>query len=217
MHLWGQVCDVDALQAIAERHRLKLLFDAAHAFGCRTPQGRVGGFGELEVFSFHATKFVNSLEGGAVVTNDDEIARQVRLMRNFGFLGYDNVGSIGTNGKLNEFNAAMGLASIAQVEELIDVNRRNHAAYQRALTQLPGLTLMDYSDLARHNYQYLLVDVDETAAGVSRDEIVALLSSEGVNARRYFHPGCPRMAPYSPARSARAARRCRSPSVWRAV
>lgn len=196
VHLWGRACDTAALAAIAERHKLALLYDAAHAFSCATGGTMVGNFGDLEVFSFHATKFLNTFEGGAIATNSDAIARRLRLMVNFGFAGYDMVVELGTNGKMHEMSAAMGLASLAQVEGLIDVNRRNHAEYQRAIAPLPGLTLMDYSDLPRHNYQYVLVDVDEAVAGVSRDEIVRLLWSEGVNARRYFHPGCPRMAPY---------------------
>jgi dTDP-4-amino-4,6-dideoxygalactose transaminase len=196
VHLWGQVCDVDALQAIADRHRLKLLFDAAHAFGCRTPQGRVGGFGELEVFSFHATKFVNSLEGGAVVTDDDGIARQVRLMRNFGFLGYDNVGSIGTNGKLTEFHAAMGLTSIDAMHDFVRQNRRNHGLYRAGLSGLPGLTLKTYDGRHQLNYQYVVAEVDPAVCPISRDRLLDVLWAENVRARRYFYPGVHRMEPY---------------------
>ena len=129
VHLWGQVCDAAGLQQIADEHGLKLLFDAAHALGCASDQGSVGTFGALEVFSFHATKFVNSLEGGAIVTNDDDLARKVRLMKNFGFLGFDNVGYVGTNGKMNEFSAAMGLTSLESMRRL----RLGQSAQSRAL------------------------------------------------------------------------------------
>jgi dTDP-4-amino-4,6-dideoxygalactose transaminase len=112
VHLWGQPAAVDELQAIADEHGLSLMFDAAHAFAC-THQGRmIGGFGRAEVFSFHATKFFNSFEGGAVMTDDDEIAEKARLMRNFGFAGYDNVIHPGTNGKMIEVCAAMGLTNL---------------------------------------------------------------------------------------------------------
>ena len=171
VHLWGQVCDVNALQAIADRHRLKLIFDAAHAFGCGSADGAVGGFGALEVFSFHATKFVNSLEGGAIATNDDALARRVRLMRNFGFLGYDNVGSVGTNGKLTEFNAAMGLTSIDAMDEFVCLNRRNHDLYSAGLSGLPGLSLKTYDDRQRLNYQYIVAEVDPAVCPISRDRL----------------------------------------------
>lgn len=105
VHLWGRPCNVEALSEIADTHNLKLMFDAAHAFGC-SHQGRmIGSFGDAEVFSFHATKFLNTFEGGAIVTNSDELAEKIRLMTNFGFAGYDRVIYIGTNGKMNEVSA----------------------------------------------------------------------------------------------------------------
>src|SRR5205807_7974601 len=100
VHLWGQACDIDGIAAVARRRHLKLMFDAAHAFGCSYRGRMIGGFGDAEIFSFHATKFLNSLEGGAVVTNDGELARRMRLMKNFGFAGYDEVVYIGSNRKM---------------------------------------------------------------------------------------------------------------------
>ena len=100
VHTWGQPCDIEALARIARRRNLTLMFDAAHAFGCSYRGRMIGGFGAAEVFSFHATKFFNTFEGGAIVTNDDELAAKIRLMKNFGFHGYDNVEYIGTNGKM---------------------------------------------------------------------------------------------------------------------
>src|SRR5438552_5033660 len=109
VHVWGHTCNIDALAEITARHGLKLIFDAAHAFACSYKGRMIGSFGNAEVFSFHATKFFNTFEGGAVVTNDDELAAKIRLMKNFGFSGYDTVSYIGTNGKMNEVSAAMGL------------------------------------------------------------------------------------------------------------
>jgi dTDP-4-amino-4,6-dideoxygalactose transaminase len=109
VHLWGRPCAVNALQEIAGRRNLKLLYDAAHAFGCTDKGKMIGNFGDAEVFSFHATKFFNTFEGGAIATNDDELAARIRLMQNFGFAGFDNVVSMGTNGKMSEVSAAMGL------------------------------------------------------------------------------------------------------------
>ena len=138
VHLWGRPCDTAGLQAIADKHGLKLMFDASHAFAC-SHQGRmIGNFGECEVFSFHATKFFNTFEGGAVVTNNDELAEKIRLMKNFGFSGYDNVIYNGTNGKMTEVCAAMGLTGLESLDEFIKINRRNYHSYRDVLKDVPG-------------------------------------------------------------------------------
>lgn len=196
VHVWGTPCDADRLEAIARRHNLKLLFDAAHAFGCSLGHRSVGSLGDVEVFSFHATKFINSLEGGAIVTNDDEIARKARLMHNFGFEDYDKVVMEGTNAKLNEVSAAMGLTSLEQMDALMAVNRRNYTLYQQGLRGIPGIRLMQIGNAGRHNFQYMVLEVDETVAGITRDDLVNVLWQENVHARRYFYPGCHRMEPY---------------------
>jgi dTDP-4-amino-4,6-dideoxygalactose transaminase len=193
VHLWGRACDVEGLSRIAERHDLALIFDAAHACGCSHGGRMIGGFGRAEVFSFHATKFINSFEGGAVVTHDAALAERMRFMRNFGFAGYDNVVSVGTNGKMTEVCAAMGLTSIEALDEIVAANRANYEGYVRGLGPVAGLSLLAFDEVERNNYQYVVVQVDESEAGLSRDEVVELLFSEGVLARRYFHPGCHRM------------------------
>jgi len=196
VHTWGRGCDVEALEGIARRRSLHLLFDAAHAFACWHKGKPIGGFGRCEIFSFHATKFFNSFEGGAVATNDDSLAEKMRLMRNFGFRGNDNVIYIGTNGKMTEVCAAMGLTSLESVDEFVAINRRNCLAYRRELNGIPGVTLMAYNESERTNYQYIVVEVDEREAGLGRDELVQVLTAENVLARRYFFPGCHRMEPY---------------------
>jgi len=196
VHVWGQACDIDALTDIARRHNLKLMFDAAHAFACSSKGRMIGNFGDAEVFSFHATKFFNTFEGGAVVTNNEELAEKMRFMRNFGFAGYDNVEYVGTNGKMNEICAAMGLTSLESIEEFIEVNYRNYRAYQHGLADIPGLKLFEYDETEKRNYQYIIVEVDEEVAGLSRDQVVAILHAENVLARRYFYPGCHLMEPY---------------------
>jgi dTDP-4-amino-4,6-dideoxygalactose transaminase len=197
VHLWGRSCDVAALQDIATRHGLKLIFDAAHAFGCSQNGRMIGGFGNAEVFSFHATKFINTLEGGMVTTNDDELALKIRRMKNFGFTGYDEVESIGTNGKMNEISAAMGLTNLESMTEFVAINRAHYQHYKEGLADLPGVSVMPYDESERCNYQYVVLEVEETKAGISRDELVDRLHSRGIIARRYFHPGCHRMEPYA--------------------
>lgn len=196
VHLWGQPCNVEQLTEIARRRNLTLLFDAAHAFGSSHKGQMVGSFGDAEVFSFHATKFFNTFEGGAVTTNSDELATKIRLMKNFGFAGFDNVIYIGTNGKMTEMSAAMGLTSLESVDEFIAANRANHLLYQEQLSGLPGVRVLRYDEEEKNNYQYVVVEIDESAAGVSRDAIVRALHAEKVIARRYFYPGCHRMEPY---------------------
>ena len=196
VHLWGQPCDIDALARIAEKHKLALLYDAAHALGCTSGGKMIGGFGDAEIFSFHATKFINSFEGGAIATNNTELADKIRLMKNFGFSGYDNVVYTGTNGKMPEVSAAMGLTSLESIDEFIAVNRRNYLAYRDNVEDIPGIRMLPYSDKERSNFQYIVLTLDEDVAGISRDDIIEVLHRENVMARRYFYPGCHRMEPY---------------------
>lgn len=196
VHVWGRPCAVEALTEIAQRRRLKLMFDAAHAFGNSYRGRMIGNFGQAEVFSFHATKFFNTFEGGAVVTNDEELATKIRLMTNFGFAGYDNVIYVGTNGKMTEVAAAMGLTGLESLDTFIAANRLNHAAYQLGLQNIPGIRLISYDETEFCNYQYVIVEVDEAMAGINRDMLVQVLHAENVLARRYFYPGCHEMEPY---------------------
>jgi dTDP-4-amino-4,6-dideoxygalactose transaminase len=195
VHLWGRPCDVGALEAVARRHDVALLFDAAHAFGCSHRGRMVGGFGSAEILSFHPTKFVNALEGGAVTTNDHDLAERLRLMRNFGFAGYDRVVDLGINAKMNEAAAAMGLTNLDSVSDLIAVNRRNYLAYGRELSSVPGIRLLAYDESEKCNFQYVVTEVGP-ACGLSRDQLINVLWSENVLARRYFYPGCHRAFPY---------------------
>jgi dTDP-4-amino-4,6-dideoxygalactose transaminase len=196
VHVWGNPCDVEALSAIADQHNLKLMFDAAHAFGCSHQGKMIGNFGDAEVFSFHATKFMNTFEGGAIVTNNDELAEKIRLMTNFGFSGLDNVVYIGTNGKMNEACAAMGLTSLESLDEFIDTNYRNYKCYQQEIASIPGISLLPYNESEHCNYQYIVLEIDEKRTKISRDTLVNLLNAENIVARRYFYPGCHRMEPY---------------------
>jgi dTDP-4-amino-4,6-dideoxygalactose transaminase len=196
VHVWGRPCAIEELAGIAARRNLRLLFDAAHAFGC-THKGRmIGGFGDAEVFSFHATKFLNAFEGGAVLTDDDDLAARIRLMKNFGFAGYDNVIYIGTNGKMSEVSAAMGLSALESMEDIVAVNRRNYRHYRKAFSGFPGIVLAAYDESEKCNFQYIVLEIDAAALGIERDLLMAVLHAENVIARRYFFPGCHGMEPY---------------------
>lgn len=195
VHLWGRAAPVDELRQIASEHGLKLMFDAAHAFGSTYKGQSIGRFGECEVFSFHATKSFNTMEGGAVTTNDDDLAETLRLMRNFGFIGYDNVIHPGTNGKMIEVCAAMGLTNLERFGDIVGVNRRNYEAYRQALAGIPGVSLLGYDAHERNSHHYVVIEVDESCAA-TRDALVAALQAENVLARKYFWPGSHRMQPY---------------------
>ncbi|MCB1687076.1 MAG: aminotransferase class I/II-fold pyridoxal phosphate-dependent enzyme [Halioglobus sp.] len=196
VHLYGRPCDIEGLQRIADEHGLKLLFDSAHAFGSSHNGMRVGNFGDCEAFSFHATKVFNTFEGGAVTTNDDELARKLRLMRNFGFEGEDNVSYIGTNGKMSEICAAMGLTNLESLDGFIAINKENYSRYRDELCGIEGISLEPYNADEESNYQYVILRVDSARFGKSRDALKSKLESEGIMARRYFYPGCHRMQPY---------------------
>jgi dTDP-4-amino-4,6-dideoxygalactose transaminase len=195
VHLWGRAAPIDRLQAIADEHGLKLMFDAAHAFGSTYKGQKIGRFGKCEVFSFHATKAFNTLEGGAITTNDDELAETTRLMRNFGFKGYDNVIHPGTNGKMIEMCAAMGLTNLETLDKIFAWNSSTYDTYHEALIDIPGISVIEYDRNEINNYHYVVLQVD-AGCTVSRDQIITTLHAENVLARRYFWPGCHRMKPY---------------------
>ena len=196
VHVWGRACDIEALTSISRKHKLKLIFDAAHAFACTHQEEKIGGFGDVEVFSFHATKFFNSFEGGAIATNNDTLAEKVRDMRNFGFSGLGTVTSVGTNGKMSEVSAAMGLTSLESLDEFLAVNKENYQFYKEGLKDISGVFLIDFDKKEKNNYQYVVIEVDEKNSGISRDTLLKILRAENILARRYFYPGVHQMEPY---------------------
>ncbi|MFD8465561.1 dTDP-4-dehydro-6-deoxyglucose aminotransferase [Streptomyces cyaneofuscatus] len=197
VHLWGRPCDVDALEKVAAEHGLPLFYDAAHAIGC-TSRGRpVGSFGTAEVFSFHATKVVNGFEGGAIVTNDDGLAQRIRALHNFG-IGLTGVSAAGgTNGKMSEASASMALTSLDAFDATVRHNRANFELYSAELSDVPGLTVVPHDREESHNYQYVVVLIDEEQTGIRRDLLLDVLGAENVSAKPYFSPPCHQLPPYS--------------------
>jgi dTDP-4-amino-4,6-dideoxygalactose transaminase len=185
---------VTALTALAKEHGLKLVFDAAHAFCSQLDGTYIGNFGDAEIFSFHATKFFNTFEGGAITTHDLRLAEKLRLMRNFGFSGEDNVIELGINGKLNELSAAMGLTLLPDLPELLAASQRNYGLYEEMLEGLPGLRLLQRRDRVNNNCQYVVIELN--GKSISRDLAYEILRAENIRVRRYFYPGSHRMEPY---------------------
>ncbi|HEV2857207.1 MAG TPA: DegT/DnrJ/EryC1/StrS family aminotransferase [Solirubrobacterales bacterium] len=195
VHLWGRSADPQGLERLADERGLPLVFDAAHALGC-TREGRpLAGFGDAGVLSFHATKVANSFEGGAVVTADAELAERVATMRNFGFVDEDEIVGLGTNAKMSEAAAAMGLASLDSLDEFLAVSRRNYRAYAEAFDGVAGIRLLPLEP-EQANCHHVTIAVDPELAGLDRDALRRVLVAENVLARRYFYPGCHRVPPY---------------------
>ena len=197
VHTWGQPGRIDELEALAKARKIPLVFDSAHAFSNFHGARRIGGFGAAEVFSFHATKFFNTFEGGAITTNDDALAAELRHMRNFGFSGYDQVARLGTNGKMQEISAAMGLCQLDELDGLLEINRRNYRAYREAFAGVPGISLLALDKPETLNCQYVVGTLAPGLPAFARDLLVDVLWAEYVLARKYFHPGCHRAAPYA--------------------
>lgn len=196
VHLWGRSGEVEGLERLARERELPLLFDAAHTLGCERDGKPLAACGDAAVLSFHATKIANSFEGGAIVTADREMAERAATMRNFGFVDEDEIVGLGTNAKLSEAGAAMGLASLDGLDGFLAASRANYAAYAEALADVPGVTLLAFDPPESFNCHYVVIDVDPAAAGLGRDELRAVLVAENVLARRYFYPGCHRVPPY---------------------
>ena len=197
VHLWGRPCDTERLQSLANEYNLKLIFDSAHAFGCSHKNRMIASFGDAEAFSFHSTKAFHTFEGGAVTTNDCELAGKIKKSRNFGFVDYDCVDGIGINGKMPEVCAAMGLTNLKNILDILNKNKNIYLEYKKHIAGLKGLNLHTYDEIEKNNYQYIVIDVDESIIGLSRDEFIKILHSENVKARKYFYPGCHNMEPYA--------------------
>ena len=194
VHLWGNACDIDELEKLAEKHNLRLVFDASHSFGTTYKGRTVGTFGDAEAVSFHATKMIQTFEGGAILTNSDSLAEKSRLMTNFGFVDYDEVGCIGTNGKLSEIHAAMGLTCLKHLQPILESYKQRHECYQELLKDIPRIRLVPHKPGGNHQYVVIEITHDLPKA---RDLLCRVLQEEGVIARRYFYPGCHNMAPYN--------------------
>jgi len=186
VHVYGNVCDVDAIDAIARRHDVPVIYDAAHAFGTTYQGVGVANFGDASMFSFHATKVFNTIEGGAVSYRDPGLRRQLDLLKNFGITGPETVEAVGGNAKLNEFQSAMGLCNLRHIDA--DILRRKVLAqqYGRRLAGLEGVRILEPREGVESNYSYLPVVFD--GVRVTRDDVFERLESEGIKARKYFFP-----------------------------
>ena len=188
IHVYGNVCRIEKIQEIADKHGLKIIYDAAHTFG-ETYKGRgVGSFGDISCFSFHATKVYNTVEGGAICYRDPELELKTRRIKDFGITDEETVSYIGANAKMNEFSAAMGLCNLRHVDEEIEKRKKVSDRYRERLTGIPGLKLNTVQKDVKPNYAYFPIVFEKETFGAGRDEVFESLKKNGIGARKYFYP-----------------------------
>jgi len=188
VHVYGNPCNHRRIREIAARHGLKVLYDAAHCFGVKLNGESVLNWGDLSMISFHATKVFNTAEGGALVTNDPAMKDRIDKLKNFGFAGETSVIASGTNGKMSELHAALGIANLGHVDENMDRRLAVDAVYRRALESVPGCRVMPVPECVERNGAYFPIFIDEDAYGLSRDRLFGVLKEHDIWARRYFYP-----------------------------
>lgn len=188
VHVYGNVCNVDEIQRIADKYELKVIYDAAHTFGVRYKGQGIGSFGDVSCFSFHATKVFNSIEGGAACFQNQEFGRELYRLKNFGIRGPETVDGVGANAKMNEFCAAMGLCNLRHVEEEIQKRKAVVERYNTYLGAVDGIQLNPVQKDVQPNYSYYPVVFEEKVFGASRNEVFAALEKHGIGARKYFYP-----------------------------
>ncbi len=186
VHVYGNVCDVEKIQQIAKKHNLKVIYDAAHAFGVEINGKGIGTYGDASMFSFHATKVFNTIEGGAVAFHDPSLEVLLNYLKNFGITGKESVEYIGGNAKMNEFQAAMGICNLRHVGDNIELRRQITERYRERLSGIPGIRLIPPKEGVRQNYAYFPVVFDGFSH--TRDEVYELLASHHIFARKYFYP-----------------------------
>lgn len=188
VHVYGKPCNVDAIQDIADKYGLKVIYDAAHAFGVEVNGKSILEAGDMSTLSFHATKTYNTAEGGALVCKDAITKQRIDYLKNFGFAGETEVVAPGINAKMDEIRSALGLLNLKYVDEAIDSRRKAAVAYRELLAGIPGIKYMEDMPNVRHNYSYFPIFVDSKQFGMTRDQLYQKLRDNGVLGRRYFYP-----------------------------
>ena len=188
VHVYGKPCDTEAIQQIADKYGLKVIYDAAHAFGVEVNGESILNAGDMATLSFHATKVYNTIEGGAMVMHDAKTKQRIDYLKNFGFAGETEVVAPGINSKMDEMRAAYGLLNLKQVDAAIEARHQVAIKYREALRDVEGITFWDDLPGVRHNYSYFPIFVDAAKYGMTRDELYFKMKEQGVLGRRYFYP-----------------------------
>ena len=188
VHVYGKPCDTEAIQSIADKYGLKVIYDAAHAFGVEVNGESLLNAGDMSTLSFHATKVFNTIEGGAMVMHDEKTKQRIDYLKNFGFANEIEVVGPGINSKMDEIRSAYGLLNLKQVDAAIAARRKVAVAYRKALRNVKGISFWDDMQGVRHNYSYFPIFVDAEKYGMTRDELYMKMKDQGVWGRRYFYP-----------------------------
>ena len=188
VHVYGKPCDTKRIQEIADKYGLKVIYDAAHAFGVKVDGVSVLNAGDLSTLSFHATKVYNTLEGGAMIMHDEVTKKRIDYLKNFGFAGETEVVAPGINSKVDEVRAAYGILNLKQVDDAIEARHQVAIRYREALRNVDGISFFDDMQGVRHNYSYFPIFVDAEKYGMTRDELDATMKAANVLGRRYFYP-----------------------------
>ena len=188
VHVYGKPCDTERIQEIADKYGLKIIYDAAHAFGVEVNGESILNAGDMSTLSFHATKVYNTIEGGALVMHDEATKKRVDFLKNFGFAGETTVVAPGINGKMDEVRSAYGLLSLKHVDASIEARHQVAIRYREALRDVPGITFFDDMPGVKHNYSYFPIFVDAEKYGMTRDELYFKMKESQVLGRRYFYP-----------------------------
>lgn len=187
VHVYGNVCNIEAIEYIAWKYGLKVIYDAAHAFGVKYKGKGIGAFGDASIFSFHATKVFNTIEGGAVTFSKHEIYEKLYNLKNFGIRGEEIVSDIGANAKMNEFCAAMGLCNLKHIDKSLSERKKRYEYYKNALVNIKGITFFEENNDVYKNYSYFPIRVTEEYH-MNRDELYNLLKENNIYSRKYFYP-----------------------------
>ena len=188
VHVYGKPCDTERIQEIADKYGLKVIYDAAHAFGVKVNGTSILNAGDMSTLSFHATKVYNTIEGGALVMHDEQTKKRIDYLKNFGFAGETEVVAPGINSKMDEMRAAYGLLNLKQVDEAIEARHQVAIKYREALRDIEGISFFDDMPGVKHNYSYFPIFVDAEKYGMTRDELYFKMKEQNVLGRRYFYP-----------------------------
>lgn len=188
VHVFGYPCNVKAIEEIAKKHNLKVIYDAAHVFGVELDGQGIGSFGDISMFSLHATKVYNSIEGGLLTTKDRELTNKFNSLKNFGITGQESVEEVGINAKMNEFQAAMGLVNIKYLDEQIEKRKVIAETYRNVFKDIEGIKYLDDIEGVKHNYAYFPIVIDEKITGIDRNELNEELKKYNIFTRKYFYP-----------------------------
>lgn len=196
VHVYGNPCQHEKLQKIADTYGLKLFYDAAHVFGVKKNDVSICNWGDLSMLSFHATKVFNTFEGGALVTNDPDLKKRIDFLKNFGFADEVTVVAPGSNGKMDEFRSAFGLLQLERVDGEIAKRKTVAEYYRENLADVKGIKMLYDLPEVHHNYAYFPIEIDPAAYGMSRDALYDMLKSQDIFTRRYFYPLCSNFPTY---------------------